>query len=168
MGVHTINGVSLNPPKMLMLSREEVLSLRPKDRDSYAEKIIKELLRVNTKGITISEIEMVTGLNRNTITKHLKRLVAIREAFVQKRGNLSIFYNNGEIILKQDILSNIVRNTSYTFHRIINDEGKYIYIQEKNADFYGNVKVSGGIMIRDEDFLTFLNELQNFALEVSN
>jgi len=111
---------------------------------------------------------MVTGLNRNTITKHLKRLVAIREAFVQKRGNLSIFYNNGEIILKQDILSNIVRNTSYTFHRIINDEGKYIYIQEKNADFYGNVKVSGGIMIRDEDFLTFLNELQNFALEVSN
>jgi len=157
----------IKPPKMLLLRKEEVLTLRPTDRDNYAEKIIKELLKANSKGITISEIEDVTGLNRSTITKHLKRLVAIREAYSQKRGNLSIFYNIGQIISSHNVLDNITRSTSYAFHRVVNDEGKHIYIQEINEDYYGTKKVSGGIMIQDQDFMNFMRELQKFALEVS-
>jgi len=157
----------INPPKMLMLRKDEVLALRPTDRDNYAEKIIKELLRANPKGITISEIEDVTGLNRSTITKHLKRLVAIREAYSQKRGNLSIYYNIGQITSSHNVLDNIARSISYAFHRVINDEGNYIYIQEINEDYYGTKKVSGGIMIKDQDFMNFMRELQKFVLEVT-
>lgn len=155
----------LNPPKMAMLSKNEVLTLRPTDRNNYAEKIIKDLLNVNPKGVTISEIEAVTDLTRNTIAKHLTRLVAIREAYSQKRGILSIYYINGQTLSSQNILDNITRSTSYAFHRIINDEGKYFYIQEINEDYYGTKKVSGGIMIKSQDLLSFSSELQKFALE---
>ena len=160
-----IKAAGIKPPKLLMLTHDEVRSLRPTDRDTYAEKVIKGLFEVNPRGITISEIEGVTQLNRSTITKHLKRLVAIREAYAQTRGNLSIYYKNGKVERSQNILQNISRNSFYAFHRITNEEGKYIYIQEKNKDHYGVIKVSGGIMVKDEDLLPFLRELQNFALE---
>jgi len=150
---------------MAMLSKKEVLTLRPTDRDNYAEKIIKELLCSNPKGVTISEIEEVTGLSRNTITKHLKRLVAIREAQSQKRGNLSIFYKNGQVLSSQNILDNVTRSTSYAFHSIKNDDGQYLYVQEIKEDYYGTKKVSGGIMIKNQDFLSFISKLQKFALD---
>ena len=159
----TLKNINSNP--IILLSQEEVLSLRPKDRDTYAEKIIIQLLEANPKGVTVSEIVEITGLNRSTITKHSKKLVAIREAHRQVRGNLSIYYKNGTILSSKSILNNISRNTSYTFMRIINDEGKYIYLQEKTNDNYGASNVSGGIMISDKDILDFLNELQKFALE---
>ncbi len=156
----------LKPPKMTLLSKEQVLSLRPKDRDNYVEKIIRELLIANSKGITVSEIEAITELNRSTITKHLKKLVATREAHSQKRGNLSIYYNNGEVTLSRSILDSIAKKNSYVFYRLLNDDGKFIYIQEIKTDYYGKKEVAGGIMIKDEDFLKFMVELQKFAMEV--
>jgi predicted HTH transcriptional regulator len=161
----SIKGIT--PPKTILLNNTEVLSLRPSDRDNYAEKIIKELLAANPKGLTISEIDDITGLNRNTITKHLKRLVAIREVLVQKRGNLSIFYRIGEIMSSANILDSIARNISYAFHSIKNDDGDYVYIQEIREDYYGSKKVSGGIMVKNEDLFNFISSLQSFALEVT-
>lgn len=158
----------VNSPKLLLLTQEEVQALRPEDRDTYAEKVIKELLTANTKGITISEIIDITGITRPTITKHLKRLVAIREATFQKRGNLSIYFKNGEVTDTHNIFDSINRGTSYRFNRVVNEDENYIYIQEISEDYFGNKRVCGGIMLRDGDFMVFMSELQKFAMEVTN
>jgi hypothetical protein len=157
----------LNSPKIQLLKPEEVLTLRPSDRDTYAEKVIREFLIANTKGITVSEIEAITDLNRSTITKHLKHLVAIREATFQKRGNLSIYFKSGKVTSTHNIFDSINRSTSYCFNRVTNEGENYIYIQEISEDYFGNKKVCGGIMLRDEDFMGFMKELQKFAMEAT-
>lgn len=150
-----------------ILPREEVLCLRPTDRDSYVQELIKEILKLNPQGITISEVSKRTGLNRNTIAKHLKRLVAIREAYALTRGNLAIYYKNGRVLHAMSSEHGFANDRFFTFYRLENDEGKFIYIQEKEMDEFRAIRVKGGIMIKDEDFLEFMKVLQTFALEVT-
>jgi DNA-binding transcriptional ArsR family regulator len=147
-------------------TQEEVLSMSPKDRDKYMEHTILEILRLNAQGATISEISEATGLNRVTITKHLNRLVAIREAYRIERGSVSIYYKNGKISHDRTVEHSFANDKRYSFFRLINDEEKSVYIQEKETNTFGTVKVKGGIIIKDEDFFEFMKELQKFMLEV--
>jgi len=152
------------PPSMC--TQEEVLSMGPKDRDKYMEHTILEILKLNPQGATISEIADATRLYRNTITKHLNRLVAIRESYKIERGPISIYYKNGKVSHSKSIEHSFANDKRYTFFRLQNDEEKSIYIQEKETNSLGTVKVKGGIIVRDEDFFEFMKELQNFMLEV--
>jgi predicted transcriptional regulator len=152
------------PPSMR--TKEEVLSMSPKNRDKYMEYVILEILRLNPPGATISEIIDATRLDRNTIAKHLNRLVAIREAYKIERGPVSIYYKNGKVIHARTVEHSFANDKRYTFFRLQNDEEKSVYIQEKETNSLGTVKVKGGIIIRDEDFLEFMKELQKFMVEV--
>jgi hypothetical protein len=147
-------------------TQEEVLSISPKDREKYMEHTILEILTLNPQGATVTEITGATGLNRVTITKHLNRLVAIREAYKIERGPVSIYYKNGKISHSRNVEHSFANDKRYSFFRLINDEEKSVYIQEKETNSFGTVKVKGGIIIRDEDFLEFMKELQKFILEV--
>ena len=147
-------------------TQEEVLSISPKDREKYMEHTILGILRLNPQGATVTEITAATGLNRVTITKHLNRLVAIREAYRIERGPVSIYYKNGKISHSRNVEHSFANDNRYSFFRLINEEEKSVYIQEKETNSFGTVKVKGGIIIRDEDFLEFMKELQKFMLEV--
>jgi DNA-binding transcriptional ArsR family regulator len=149
-----------------MRTQEEVLSMSPKDRDKYMEHVILEMLRLNLQGATVTEITDTTGLNRVTITKHLNRLVAIREAYKIERGPVSIYYKNGKIVHARNVEHAFANDKRYSFFRLVNDEEKSVYIQEKETNSFGTVKVKGGIIISDEDFLEFMKELQKFMVEV--
>jgi DNA-binding Lrp family transcriptional regulator len=150
-----------------ILAYKEVLSLRPRDRDGYIQGLILQILEMNPQGVTIAEISKKTGLNRNTIAKHLKRLVAIREAYALNRGNLSIYYKNGKVVHSRSSEHKFANDKFFTFYRLENDEGRFIYIQEKEIDEFRATKVKGGILVKDQDFLSFMKELQKFALEVT-
>jgi len=154
------------PPSMR--TQEEVLSMSPKDRDKYMEHVILEILRLNLQGATIPEIADATGLYRNTITKHLNRLVAIREAYKIERGAVSIYYKNGKVVHARSLEHSFANDKRYSFFRLINDEEKSVYIQEKETNSFGTIKVKGGIIIKDEDFLEFIKELQKFMVEIEN
>jgi DNA-binding transcriptional ArsR family regulator len=147
-------------------TQEEVLSISPKDREKYMEHTILGILRLNPQGATVTEITEATGLNRVTITKHLNRLVAIREAYKVERGPVSIYYKNGKISHSRNVEHSFANDKRYSFFRLINDEEKSVYIQEKETNSFGTVKVKGGIIIKDEDFFEFMKELQKFMLEV--
>lgn len=157
--------MSLSLPS-LMRTKEDVLSMSPKDRDKYMEHIILEILRLNPQGATISEIINATRLDRNTIAKHLNRLVAIREAYKIERGPVSIYYKNGKIVHAKTVEHSFANDKRYTFFRLQNDGEKSVYIQEKETNSLGTVKVKGGIIVRDEDFIRFMKELQDFMVEV--
>lgn len=151
-----------------ILPQEEIKSLRPKDRDSYISKLIRDILTLNVaKGITIPEIVKRTKLNRVTVAKHLDRLVATREAYSVSRGKLTIYYKNGRIVHQTNLKDTYLKDRIYSFFRLRNEDGKFIYIQEKERDKYNRVVVKGGVLIRDQDFVKFLSELQSFALEVA-
>lgn len=150
----------------IMRSQEEVLSMSPKDRDKYMEHTILGILKENPQGATISEITDATRLNRVTITKHLNRLVAIREAYRTERGSVSIYYKNGKVSHARNVEHSFANDKRYSFFRLINEDEKLVYIQEKETNAFGTVKVKGGIIIKDEDFLEFMKELQKFMIEV--
>ena len=150
-----------------LLDQEELRSLRPKDRDQYVQKLLLRILELNKQGVTIGEISNQTRLNRNTLASHMKTLVAIREAFAINRGKLSIFYKNGKIVHARSTEHKFPNDRFYRFFRLENEQGKFIYIQERQLDEFRAIKVKGGIMIKDGDFFHVIKELQKFAMEVT-
>ena len=150
-----------------LIAQKELRSLRPKDRNQYVQKLILRILELNTQGVTISEIADQTGVNRNTLASHMKTLVAIREAYAINRGNLSIFYKNGKVVHARSTEHKFPNDRFYRFYRLENEQGKFVYIQERQLDEFRAIKVKGGIMIKDGDFMHFMKELQKFAMEVT-
>jgi len=157
--------MSLSLPSS-MLKPDDVLSMSPTARDRYMERVILQILELNPQGATISEIAGKTGFYRATITKHLNRLVAIREAYKIQRGILSIYYKNGKVVHARNVEHKFADDKRFSFFRLVNEEGKSVYIQEKETNNLGTVKVKGGIIIKDADFLEFMKELQKFMMEV--
>lgn len=149
-----------------MRTQEDVLSMSPKDRDKYMEFVILKILSLNLQGATIREIVNATGLYRTTISKHLNRLVAIREAYKIERGAMSIYYKNGKVVHARSVEHSFANDKRYSFFRLINDGEKSVYIQEKETNSFGTTKVKGGIIVKDENFIEFMKELQKFIVEI--
>ena len=149
-----------------LISPENLKSMRPKDKDEAIQKLLIDILALNSQGVTIAELMEQTGIHRNTLTGHMKTIVATREAYEIKRGKLSVYYKNGKVVHAKSTECKF-NDRFYKFFRLLNEQGKFIYVQERQMDEFRAIKVNGGIMIRDEDFLVFLKELQKFGLEVS-
>lgn len=149
-----------------LISPEGLKSMRPKDKDGCIQKLLLEILELNSQGITIAELMEQTRIHRNTLTGHMKTIVATREAYELKRGKLSVYYKNGKVVHAKSTECRF-NDRFYKFFRLKNEQGNFVYVQERQMDEFRAIKVNGGIMIKDEDFLVFLKELQNFGMEVS-
>lgn len=145
------------------LTQDEVRSLGPKERDEYVRNTILEILNRHRRGVIVSQVSALTPFSRVTVAKHLDMLVALGEAYKIERGNLSIYYRNGKVIHESDLRSRRVGGRLYTFYKLENDEGQFIYIQEKEEDAFRSTKVKGGIMISLSDFPDFVRELEKFG-----
>lgn len=146
-----------------ILSPEKIQTLPPKEKDFYIRNVILEILRLNTmKGITVSQLAETTGFNRMTLSKHLDILVATGEAYKVQRGNLFIFYKNGKLVDESDMGSIMFSDKTYTFYKLENNEGSFIYIQEKELDEFRVPQVKGGVMVSMKDVPNFLLKLQEF------
>jgi transcriptional antiterminator len=156
----------LELPKEI-ITQDELQNLRPKDRDECIQKLLLQILELNNQGVTIAELADQVRINRNTLASHMKTLVAIREAYALNRGRLSVFYKNGKVVHARSTEHKSPNDRFYRFYRLDNDQGKFIYIQERQLDEFRATKVRGGIMIEDKDFLDFLKELQKFGMEVT-
>lgn len=148
------------------ISPEDLKSMRPKDRNEAVQKMLLQVLELNSQGVTISELSGQTRISRPTLASHMKTLVATREAYENKRGKLSFFYKNGKVVHAKSTECKF-NDRFYKFFRLKNQQGKFIYVQERQIDEFRATKVNGGIMIKDEDFVPFLKELQNFGAEVA-
>jgi hypothetical protein len=149
-----------------LTSPESLKIMRPKDKDECIQKLLLEILELNSQGITIAELMEQTRIHRNTLTGHMKTIVATREAYELKRGKLSVYYKNGKVVHAKSTECRF-NDRFYKFFRLKNEQGNFVYVQERQMDEFRAIKVNGGIMIKDEDFLVFLKELQKFGMEVS-
>jgi hypothetical protein len=155
--------VEINTPG-LVLSPEEIQALKPTERENYVRSLIKGILLMNKNGVMASEIVGTTHLNRVTVTKHLEYLVAIREAYKSDRGTGAIYYVNGRLVHSTDRLSIPVGNKIYDFFKLENAEGNFVFIQEVEQDELRSKTVKGGIMIRCQDLLQFMDGLRKFTV----
>jgi DNA-binding transcriptional ArsR family regulator len=147
-----------------IFSADEIKRLSPLDRDAYIQNIILEILGMN-KYVTISQLSLQLPFSRPTITKHLEVLTAIGEAYSIQMGNTSVFSKNGKIVHEANVQSIVVHDKVYTFYKLKNQEGDFLYIQEKIMDEFRSPKVKGGIMINSRDLPIFLGKLREFADE---
>lgn len=148
-------------PKKI-LGPEEIKRLSPSERDYYIQNVILEILEMNKRGVTVSQVSQRFSFSRPTIAKHLDILVAIGEAYVVQRGNLSIYYKNGKIVHEEDVQSMVVSSKAYTFYKLKNQEGEFLYIQEKDLDEFRSPRVKGGILINAKDIPPFMGALEKF------
>lgn len=147
-----------------ILTPKKVKVLSPQEKDFYIRNVILEILRLNDRrGISVSQIASATKFNRMTISKHLDILVATGEAYKIQRGNLFIYYKNGRIVHETDVKSIVFFDKTYTLYKLENNEGKFIYIQEKELDEFRIPQVKGGVMINSKDIPNFLKKLHEFA-----
>lgn len=147
-----------------LLNQEEIRGLRPKDREAYVEKAVLEYLTLNPRGVTISQMAAQTGFSRDTVSKHLERLAAVREAYKVDRG-VSIYYKNGKVVHEQDLKLLTGEDKVFALFKLQNEDGDFIYIQEREVDEFRAVRVRGGIMINMKDFKSFITALQKFAIQ---
>lgn len=146
-----------------IFTQEKIKRLSPSERDNYIQNIILEILGLN-KYVTVSQLSEQLPFSRPTVTKHLEMLTAIGEAYRIQMGNLSVYLKNGKIVHEADVQSIVVHDKIYTFYKLKNQEGDFLYIQEKYLDEFRSPKVKGGIMINSRDLPIFLEKLQTFIV----
>jgi DNA-binding transcriptional ArsR family regulator len=145
-----------------ILSADEIKRLSPAERDSYIQNTILEILKLN-KRVTVSQLSEQLLFSRPTVTKHLDMLTAIGEAYCIQLGNLSVYSKNGKIVHEADVQSVVVQDKTYTFYKLKNQEGDFLYIQERVLDEFMSPRVKGGVMINSRDIPIFLEKLKQFV-----
>jgi len=77
-------------------------------------------------------------------------------------------YKNGKVVHARSTEHKFPNDRFYKFYRLVNEQGKFIYIQERQLDEFRAINVKGGIMVKDEDFMHFMKELRKFVMEVTD
>jgi|SRR5438552_1068566 len=150
-------------PNDTALPYKEIRGLAPRERDTYIENVILRLLENSPKGVTVSDVATHTRYSRPTVSKHLDVLVATGEAYRVERGNLSIFYKNGKILDEVDSNSVSTPEKTYTFYLLENEDGRFLYIQEKELDEHMSSRVRGGITISLKDIPEVISKIQGIS-----
>ncbi len=149
-----------------LLKKQEVRELAPHQRDTYTQNAILRILERSPKGVTVSEVATITGFSRPTVSKHLDILVAIGEAYKAERSNLSVYHKNGKVVHWVETRSVTTPEKTYTFYVLDNNDGKFVYIQEKESDLFNSSKVKGGVTIGLKDISTIRRMLEELSVEV--
>ena len=140
---------------------------RNNDKLKAINRLILDYLELRKgHGATIPEFIESSGLDRNTISKHLTYLVATRQVY-KINDSAGVYHKNGRIIHYKNMEKKIFDKKLYTFFQL---QGPYseehIYIQEKEIGKLQSVSVKGGIMIEKNQLLLFIRELSNFNKEI--
>lgn len=168
-GAYLMKTIVRIPDEVKLLKPEQAVKLSPFEKTRYYDRVIMDILRANPEGITVAEIEEVTGFMARTIRPHLIALVARGEVLKITRGKLVIYQANGEVLDKPTSIESSSRlGTVYVVSRIRDVAGNLsYYIQEKELDAYRRLTVKGGISVGAEDMEHFLKQLHTVALRDS-
>ncbi len=155
--------MSLNVPPGI-LSFNEIKALEPSERERYISQVLLEILSSQERGVTIAQVAKATLFNRITVAKHLENLVSIREAYKKQRGGVAVYFKNGKLLNAADKVEIRIRDKTYSYYLLDNEEGKFVYIQEKTETPLRSLQTQGGIMIDLRDFHAFLKGLTKFGM----
>lgn len=159
------------PPRGLNVDLENFKRLSPQDRKELIRNVLLKIVKQNSNGITVPQIEKLTNFDARTISKHLEYLTAIREVYKLEMGAKTIiYYPNGKIMHSANKDYNI-GDKFFAFSLISNVFGDFVYIQEKGLDMYNTLIVKGGLIIQKEhlgEFIERLSEVNSYANKQQN
>lgn len=147
-------------------AEREIKTMRPQDRERFVESVILEVLNRNPRGVAVSDIAKLTPFFRTTIAKHLEQLVATRQATQIVRGNVTIYYRNGDVSHAVELRDKTNPDHFYVISRLSNEDGNFIYVQEKEIDDDRSIKVRGGILVRSECVLDLISRIRDVVIHV--
>lgn len=152
-----------------MLSKAEVIAMRPADRERYVQRLLIDILS-DGKEYTVRDIMQKTSLARPTVTLHLQQLESQQQiaAEVKNLGAMRVrFYKrHGQIENKTESKSKFSGNTNYAFFTLDSERQHSVCIQQKEKDEFGTEKVKGAIAINFNDFPQFIKELNTYGVKV--
>lgn len=155
----------INLPKDL-LEPEQFKTMPAIEKESYTNKVLKKTLELNPNGLTAPNVSRSIGINATTIWRHLERLTSTREAYKLSFGKTTIYFPNGKMIhhFKQEDIK--LGEKTYSFYYVINNFGKYLYLQEKKQDRLGAIEVVGGLMIPVEQIGNLVKSIVASSKEI--
>ncbi|ODS36160.1 hypothetical protein BEH94_08435 [Candidatus Altiarchaeales archaeon WOR_SM1_SCG] len=137
-----------------IMEKKVYMGLAPKDQEEYVERKIEDIVKINSNGITISDIFNNTPFTRPTVIKHLEKMVSSRKAYKIRRGKqIFVYYPNGrpvhpEYRIEKKSIENEI-NFRGTF--LNNNYGKFVFLESLNQ---GNIS-GGSMLIRRSDIQSF-------------
>jgi len=145
-----------------LFDRESIIKLSPEKREEVIRIMVKQTLDQHPEGLTPHDIAEMCDLSLITVRKHLDFLTAVREAYEKTyRPRFSVYYPNGRLVHPySDTILN-AREAIYSFQRIENTFGKFVYVQERKKDVYTNkTRTVGGILIETQSIDKFIEKLK--------
>lgn len=143
-------------------SEEERGQLTPDKLSKHANRVIRETLIKYKNGITLKDMEKLTGFAKLTVEKHLVELIAINFAYRKKFGITFAYYPNGRTMHPLSERDVPIGDKFFSIFRLDNnDNEKYIYIQEKKYDSVNALKPSGGLLVKEQMFHAFIDMLND-------
>ena len=147
-------------------SKEDIEREAPRERETYAEDVIIEFLDRNPNGASITQIVSRTTLARNTVNRHLEKLVAIGKVKKRDFGHLALYSKGGYIDKNSGEKHEFSNERRFNFQLVNRGiEGNYIYIQQLELGPFREEKVTGGILIDVKDAETFSRLFHTYALK---
>jgi hypothetical protein len=129
--------------------------------------MVKQTLDHHPEGMTAHDLAEMCDLSLITVRKHLDFLTAVRETYEKTYGpRFSLYYPNGRLIHPfSDAILN-AREATYSFQRVENTFGKFVYVQERKKDSHTNkTRTVGGILIETQFIDKFIEKLRESAEE---
>jgi len=165
--IQTCSLYSMVRKKKRILSKEKLEQDSPRNREMYADDIILEFLDRKPNGVSITQIVSRTKLARNTVNRHLERLVAIGKIGKRDFGHLALYFKGGYVDEESEEKYEFSNERRFVFQLVNRGiEGNYIYIQQREVGPFREEKVTGGIMIDVKDAKVFSKLFHTYALKV--
>ena len=141
-----------------MLEKEQYLALSSWQKGEYIHNLLKEILDLNPKGVTVSQIDKTIYIGRSTIWHHLEILASKGTCFKMDRGDTEVYYPN-EVITALKELEVKGELYTYSFSLVKNQYGKFVNIQAKQEDRTGNLAAHSGVLLGSKFFVDIVNSL---------
>lgn len=147
-----------------ILPKEKLKQKSPQIKDNYADEIVLEFLDRHPNGISMTQIVTGTKLARNTVNRHLERLVAIGKVGKRDFGHLALYFKGGYVDEGSEEKYEFSNEKRFVFQFVNKGiEGNFIYIQQRELSPFREEKVTGGVMINIKDAQKFSEVFQAYA-----
>ena len=144
-----------------ILKKEEYLKLPSGEKERYVREILRQVVRMNPFGVTVSMLKEELPFNSRTLEKHLSVLTFTNEIYTVKIGPNLLYLPNHRALHHEarEVLD--LGNREYIIYAVSNRLGEFILIQEKKSIQKNKMEIGGGIMIPKEH----LKKLVDFLIE---